>query len=107
MRVGVARESTPGERRVALVSDSTARLLAAGFEVVVEPGAGQAAAIPNEAYAEAGATLGVPWEADALVKVHKPSPEEVARLGAGQVLIGFRDPLMDAPGVKVLADHGA
>jgi H+-translocating NAD(P) transhydrogenase subunit alpha len=106
MRVGVARESAPGEHRVALVPDSTAKLLAAGFEVVVEPGAGTAASIPDEAYADAGATLGVPWEAEALVKVRKPDPAEVERLRAGQVLIGFLDPLADAPGVDVLAGRG-
>ncbi len=106
MRVGVARESTPGERRVALVPDSIAKLLATGFEVVVEPGAGMPASIPDEAYAEAGASLGGPWEAEALVKVHKPGPEEVERLRAGQVLIGFLDPLGDAAGVEELAGRG-
>jgi len=80
MRVGVARETAPGERRVALVPEAVAKLIAAGFEVVVEPGAGEAASFPDEAYREAGATLGSPWEADALVKVRKPDETEVARL---------------------------
>ena len=68
MRVGVARESVPGERRVALVPEAVAKLVTAGFEVVVEPGAGDAASFPDAAYTEAGATLGSPWEADALVR---------------------------------------
>ena len=41
MRVGVARGTTEGERRVALVPETVAKLVAAGFEIVVEPGAGE------------------------------------------------------------------
>src|SRR6266576_2369995 len=66
MRVGAARETAPGERRVALVPETVGKLAGAGFDVVVEPGAGEAASFPDDAYAEAGATLGSPWDADAL-----------------------------------------
>jgi NAD(P) transhydrogenase subunit alpha len=62
MRVGVARETAPGERRVALVPEAVTKLVAAGFEVVVEPGAGEAASFLDDAYREAGASLGSPWE---------------------------------------------
>ena len=72
MRVGVARETAPGERRVALVPETVGKLAAAGFEVVVEPGAGEAASFPDDTYATAGASLGSPWDADAVVKVRKP-----------------------------------
>ncbi len=54
MRVGVARETVPGERRVALVPETAGKLAAAGFEVVVEPGAGAAASFPDDAYAGGG-----------------------------------------------------
>src|SRR6266550_6955976 len=67
MRVGVARETAPGERRVALVPDTVGKLAAAGFDVVVEPGAGEAASFPDDTYAAAGATLGPPWEAEAVL----------------------------------------
>jgi len=87
MKVGVARETAPGERRVALVPDTVTRL--AGFEVVVEPGAGEAASFPDAAYADAGATLGSPWDAEAVLKVRKPDDAEAARLGEGQLLVGF------------------
>ena len=83
MRVGVARETAPGERRVALVPETAGKLAAAGFEVVVEPGAGDAASFPDDAYTDAGATLGSPWEADAVVKVQKPDEAETARLRDG------------------------
>ena len=99
MRVGVARETAPGERRVALVPETVGKLAAAGFEVVVEPGAGEAASFPDETYAAAGATLGSPWAADAVVKVRKPDAAEVAQMHDGQLLIGFLDPLADREGV--------
>jgi NAD(P) transhydrogenase subunit alpha len=106
MRIGVARETAAGERRVALVPEAVAKLIAAGFEVVVEPGAGEAASFLDAAYTEAGATLGSPWEADALVKVRKPDETEIARLHDGQLLLGFLDPLADREGVERLASRG-
>jgi NAD(P) transhydrogenase subunit alpha len=106
MKVGVARETAAGERRVALVPEAIVKLVAAGFEVVVEPGAGEAASFLDDAYREAGATLGSPWESDALVKVRKPDEAEVARLHDGQLLLGFLDPLADRDGVERLAARG-
>ena len=103
MKIGVTRETAPGERRVALVPETAGKFVAAGFEVVVEPGAGDAASFPDDTYVAAGATLGSPWEADAVVKVRKPDEAETARLRDGQVLIGFLDPLADREGVERLA----
>jgi NAD(P) transhydrogenase subunit alpha len=74
--------------------------------VIVEPGAGEAASFLDDAYREAGATLGSPWEAEALVKVRKPDEAEVARLRTGQILIGFLDPLADREGVERLSSRG-
>jgi H+-translocating NAD(P) transhydrogenase subunit alpha len=106
MRVGVARETAPGERRVALVPETAGRLAAAGFDVVVEPGAGDAASFPDSAYAEAGVVIGDAWRADLLAKVRKPDEQEGARLRNGQLLIGFLDPLADPAGVERLAARG-
>src|SRR6187455_2723963 len=106
MRVGVPKETAAGERRVALVPDIVAKLVASGIDVVVEPGAGVAASFTDDAFQEAGATLGSPWDAEIVAKVRKPSPDEVARLHEGQVLIGFLQPLTDKEGVGQLASHG-
>ena len=107
MRIGVPRELEPGERRVALVPDAVSRLAPAGFQVVVERGAGAAASFPDEAYAEAGADLSnSPWEADGVVKVRKPSAEEAGRLRDGQLLVGFLEPLTDRAGIERLAERG-
>jgi NAD(P) transhydrogenase subunit alpha len=103
MRVGVVRETAPDERRVALVPETVGKLVAAGFEVVVEPGAGEAASFPDAAYAEAGASLGAPWEADGIVAVRRP---DESGLRDGQLLIAYLDPLADREGVERLASRG-
>jgi NAD(P) transhydrogenase subunit alpha len=106
MRVGVPRETAAGERRVALVPDAVVRLRQSGIEVVVEAGAGAAAAFGDDDYREAGAAIGDPWGVDAVAKVQKPSAEEVDRLREGQVLIGFLQPLTDTAGIERLAAQG-
>jgi NAD(P) transhydrogenase subunit alpha len=107
MRIGVPRETAPGERRVALVPEVVGKLVPAGFEVVVERGAGVAASFPDGAYDEAGARIADDWaDADAVVKVQKPSENETGRLRDGQVLIGFLQPLTDAEGIERLAARG-
>ncbi len=108
MRVGVPKETAPGERRVALVPELVARLAESGFDVVVERGAGDAASFEDGAYSEAGASLvpGVWAEAEAIVKVQKPTPEEAAKLREGDVLIAFLQPLTDREGIDRLAAGG-
>jgi H+-translocating NAD(P) transhydrogenase subunit alpha len=106
VRVGIPRETTEDERRVALVPETVGKLAAAGFELVVEHGAGAAASFPDDAYTEAGAALGDPWDADCVVKVRKPSAGEFDRLRSGQLLIGFLEPLSDRSGVEALAARG-
>jgi NAD(P) transhydrogenase subunit alpha len=91
---------------VALVPDSVGRLTPAGFEIVVERGAGAAAGFPDEDYANAGAKLSerstLLEGADAIVRVARPSADEVAAIAPGTVLIGFLAPLTDAEGVERL-----
>ena len=111
MKVGIARESAPGERRVALVPELIAKYKAAGLEVLVEAGAGSGALIPDGAYADAGATVVSTDElyaqADAILRVQKPSPAEVARLRAGQAVVGLLTPLIDLQTAQALAARGA
>ncbi|MGB3483478.1 MAG: Re/Si-specific NAD(P)(+) transhydrogenase subunit alpha [Mycobacterium sp.] len=90
--VGVVAESGADERRVALVPKAVSGLLKAGVSVVVESGAGERALLPDELYTAAGATIGDAWAADVVVKVAPPSAAEVARLRAGQSLVGFLAP---------------
>src|SRR3954452_15995392 len=103
MRVGVARETAPGERRVALVPETVGKLTAGGFEVAVERGAGEAASFPDEVYVQAGGTIGSPWDAEAVVAVRRPDDSS---LRSEQLLIAYLDPLADREGVERLASLG-
>jgi proton-translocating NAD(P)+ transhydrogenase subunit alpha len=106
MKVGVPRETAPGERRVALVPEIVSRLASGGFDVVVEQGAGEAASFLDAAFTEGGATIGDPWDTDLVAKVRKPSEEEIGRLHDGQLLVGFLQPLTDEEGIRRLASRG-
>ena len=111
MRIGVPTETAAGERRVALVPDVVRKLTAAeGTEVLVQRGAGAGALIPDEAYAEAGATLvdsaAEALAADVVLKVAAPTAEEITALGAQTTLIGFLNPLGDPTAVSALAQAG-
>jgi len=107
MKIGVPRETAAGERRVALVPEIVAKLVPAGFEVLVQPGAGVAASFPDTSYEEAGARLVDDWaDSEAVVKVQKPSEEEAGLLHDSQVLIGFLQPLTDKEGIARLAERG-
>jgi len=103
MRIGVVRETTPGERRVALVPETVGRLAKSGNEVIVERGAGEASSFPDRMYTEAGGTIGDAWSADLLLKVAKPSDDELARIREGVVLIAFLQPLTNHALVRELA----
>src|SRR6476661_6759116 len=106
MKVGVPRESAPGERRVALVPDVVKRLGAKNVEVVVEAGAGEHALIPDAVFTEAGATIGDPWSADVVVKVGPPTAEEIGRLARGGTLVGFLAPRTQPETLQALAQAG-
>jgi len=107
VKVGVPRETAPGERRVALVPESVRKLTATGVEVAVEPGLGEPASFLDAAYEEAGATLiASAFDADVVVKVAKPNAPELDLMRSGAVLIGFLQPLTDAEGVARLSERG-
>jgi H+-translocating NAD(P) transhydrogenase subunit alpha len=109
MRVGVPKETVPGERRVALVPDGVRRLAESGAEVLVERGAGERASFPDAAYAETGARIVEAdelWGDAALVaKVRRPGETELARLDAGLVLVGLLQPLADPALPRLLAER--
>ncbi len=110
MKIGVAKETAPGERRVALVPEVLGKLKAAGLEILVERGAGAGSSIPDAAYQEAGATIVSTDElyasADAILRVAKPSDAEVANLRSGQAVLGLLSPLVDPKLAKAIADRG-
>jgi NAD(P) transhydrogenase subunit alpha len=111
VRIGIPRETRPGERRVALVPDAVQGLVEAGREVVVEHDAGAAAGYDDAAYEAAGASLaadakGLYAQADLVCKVGPPTAAELKLLRSGQALVAFLNPLGDAEGMQALAKTG-
>lgn len=108
MRVAVVKESAPGEQRVALVPETVPRLTQAGLEVLVEQGAGNGAWFPDSAYSEAGAatvkTDDLYATADVILTVTRPGEAGIAKLRAGQTVVGMLSPLTDPQLAKTLAD---
>ena len=111
MKVAIPKERAPDERRVALVPDTAAKLIAAALEVSVEAGAGAGAYIPDDAYEKAGVKVvngaeTLLADAGAVLKVQAPSVAEVGLLTSGSVLISFLQPATQADIVKALAKRG-
>jgi NAD(P) transhydrogenase subunit alpha len=87
-----------------------ARLKAKGLEVAVQEGAGEGALLPDAAFTDAGAEVvdaDAAWSAEVVVKISPPSPEEVAKLATGSVLVGFLAPLTSPQTTRALASAGA
>ena len=117
MIVGVPRESYPGERRVAIAPAVVPILAKAGFEVVVEVGAGEQAGYPDAAYVDKGAKIlpdraAVFTAADVIVQVlcygsnDVTGKADLALLRRGQVLIGFLRPFGSADVIQEIASAG-
>ena len=97
MKIGVPRETHPGERRVATTPEVAVQLQKLGYEVVVEQNAGAAANFSDEAFEEAGCTIAGSaadiWSgSDIILKVRPPLGEQAEGLGKSQTLISFLYP---------------
>ena len=111
MKIAVPRETAEGETRAALTPQIAGQLVAAGNKVLVQAGAGNAAHFPDAAYAEAGATL-VPdvaalfGQAELVLRVGRPSNEEIEMLRPKTVLIGTLGTLANPKLAELLAERG-
>ena len=108
MRIGVPKETLPGETRVALIPAAVGPLLKAGLQVAVEQSAGEAAGFPDDAYRAQGAVV-VPraevfQTADVILQVRSTPPD--AALRSGQAVIGFADPLGAPPALRAPRRRG-
>ena len=111
MIVGVPAEHAPGEHRVGLTPDAVPRLAQRDLTVLVEPGAGAGASLPDDAFREAGAEIAAGADdlfarADIVVRIGRVETGEVAALRSGTVLIGYLRPLADPDLVQALASSG-
>jgi NAD(P) transhydrogenase subunit alpha len=107
MRIGIPAETRPGETRVAATPE-TVKKLAAKHQVVVQSGAGLDAAVTDEAYAAAGATVGSAddaFAADLVLKVRAPNESERARMRPGTVVVGMLNPF-DSENTAAMAASG-
>ncbi len=113
LTIGVPAETLDGERRVALTPAVVPQLQKLGAAVVVESGAGAAAGYPDAAYEEKGATIGTRDDAlsanvVAYVRVlaNDPASPDLAKLHAGQVVVGMAAPFAQPRVAAALADKG-
>src|SRR5262245_18895363 len=111
MRIGVLKETSPGERRVALAPESCKKLVQAGYEVGVESGAGDAAGFSDAAYTDVGETsqtdaAALAAASDLVLKVNAPTTgerDEVAWMRSGAIYVGSLMPLRHLDTVRALA----
>ena len=109
MRIGIPRESRPGETLVAATAKTASQLAALGYDVVVEQGAGAAADQPDVAFTDAGVRV-VPadevWSSDVVVKVNAPTDDEIGRLRPGATVISLMAPARSPELVERLSAAG-
>ncbi|MGD9529879.1 MAG: Re/Si-specific NAD(P)(+) transhydrogenase subunit alpha [Dehalococcoidia bacterium] len=103
MIVGVVRESMPGETRVAATPPTVRQLRQLGYEVVVEPRAGERAGFPDQGFVDAGATVGNPWHAHIVLAINAPPEDDLERMKPGAMLVALLRPALDPGIVEVLA----
>jgi len=111
MKIGVPRESHPGERRVATTPEVASQLMKLGYGVAVQSGAGEEASFSDDAYREVGcdilgSTRDVYEQCDIVLKVRAPEGDEVGLLRSGQTLISFIWPAQNPDLLKTLTERG-
>jgi NAD(P) transhydrogenase subunit alpha len=110
--IAVTKESRAGETRVAATPETVKKLIAAGFAVTVEAGAGLTASYPDADYEAAGASLAktakaAVEKADILFKVRAPSDDEIAALKSGAIVAAMLNPYQEKATLEALAAKGA
>lgn len=106
MLIGVTRETSPGETRVAATPTTVKALLGLGYDVVIESGAGVGATLSDEAFAAAGARIGSAtdaWQADVVLRVNAPAIDEIAKLRDGATLVSLVSPALNPELVDAFA----
>ena len=109
MRIAILKERHAGETRVAATPETVKKFVGAGHDVRIEKGAGLTAAIPDEAFAEAGAQIGTAAAtlkgAEALFAVRSPDDATLAKL-KGVLLVSHLEPHGNAAKAEALAAAG-
>ena len=106
MRIGVTREVRDGETRVSATPATVRQLIGLGYEVVLEHEAGVKASFTDQAYVEAGASVGDAWSTDIVFKVNAPTDDEIALLRPGSTVVGLLAPALNPELLDKLAARG-
>ncbi|BAT59990.1 NAD(P) transhydrogenase subunit alpha part 1 [Variibacter gotjawalensis] len=109
MKIAIPLESDGGEPRVAATPETIKKLKALGAaEIAVEPGAGVKSGIRDSDYEAAGATISADAtrDADVVLKVRRPSAEELTRYKRGAAVFAIMDPYGNEPALQAMADAG-
>ena len=108
MKIAVAAESDPGEPRVAATAETVKKMTGLGAEVAVEPGAGIKSGILDADYTAAGAAVAADATngADIVLRVRRPTPNELAKYKRGALVIAIMDPYGNDTALKQMADAG-
>ncbi|MCX7065522.1 MAG: NAD(P)(+) transhydrogenase (Re/Si-specific) subunit alpha, partial [Proteobacteria bacterium] len=111
MRIGVPKETWPGELRAALAPAGVKKLTGLGFIITVQAGLGDGARIADEEYRAAGANIApdaraAVADADVVVRVRKPADDDLVGLKSGVIHISFLDPFTEKALVASLAAKG-
>ncbi len=108
MQIGVVTEQS-GETRVAATPNTVGKIIALGYEVLIEKGAGEASSFPDAEYAAAGATVvdsGKAWGADIVMKVNAPTAAEIKKLSDNATVISLMSPALNPELIESLATRG-
>jgi NAD(P) transhydrogenase subunit alpha len=108
MRIAIARETDPGEPRVAATPETIKKMKSLGADVAVEPGAGIKSGIPDSDYEAAGATLaaGAVKDADVVLRVRRPSDAELTGFRKGALVLAIMDPYGNDAALAAMAKAG-
>jgi H+-translocating NAD(P) transhydrogenase subunit alpha len=108
MKIAIPVEIDPAEPRVAATPDTVKKMMPLGAEVAIEPGAGVKSGILDADYTAAGATIAADAvaNADVILKVRRPTAEELQRYKKGALVIAIMDPFGNEAALKTMADAG-
>jgi NAD(P) transhydrogenase subunit alpha len=105
MRIALMSESRDGETRVALTPDAVKALVAEGWDVVVEPGAGARSHFSDAAYEAVGAKIAPDATGDVTIRVNAPTMAEAQRVPPESLHLSFLSPLLASDVVRALNDR--
>ena len=104
MKIGVLKENKLNEKRVALTPSTVSKIKKLGYDIFIESNAGSLSSFFNNAYEEAGAEISSTkdiFECDIILKINKPTIEEIEQLSSNQSLISFFSPSTNSESLQM------